>query len=212
MMGKVASSVTSVFVMTFASRLLPGATTILAARLAALGRNNRAVVLLTVVSAVDLICYWALCLGPGSAVVSRLAAASGPRWRGVALLLLGAILLAHRVLEASREVPSASSRLQILEQGQPLIADMAVALIYSGRWAWWATFGVAICGAANAAGPRGAAANFAAFVAGLACLYWLILAAARRGASLLGPKARARAETTVAIVLVVLGCLHLLLG
>ncbi len=197
----VAGTAFRVFALTLASRLVPGVSTALAARLAVAGRVRRAMELLAVVTGVDLLLFLFLAAGPGREMIVRLGHLAARYQRG-ALIVLGLVILARSSLQALSG-PSVSAELERYPDS-PVLMGLAAAVFYPGRWMWWASFGLTVCGLVSRGGSGLLLVGFLSFLSALLAVNVLAVVSAR-WAGVLGSPHRRVLEVASGLLLLLFG-------
>ncbi len=191
----------SAFLISFATVVVPGPITVVASRLA-LQRLSAAVWFLIGVTCLDVALFLAL------------AAGAGPLMRGLGGLplveIVGGFVLLWAGAASLRGVPRPHRRPPSpANDGRRGAAyfflGVAVAAGNPHYWFWWLSAGLALIQAARGYGHGGLLWLLTALVGGVVGWYVPLLAAIRRGRSLLSPRAEAWILKGLAVVMMLLG-------
>ncbi len=191
----------SAFLVSFATVAIPGPITLVASRLA-LHRLPAAVWFLAGVTVLDVALFLALAAGAGPLMASL---------GGLPLFeILGGLVLLWVGIASLRRAPRAQQRdPRTPAEGRSaptyFLLGVAVAGGNPHYWFWWLSAGVALIHAARGFGANGLAWLLAALVAGVVGWYVPLLAAVRRGRTLLTPGAEALVLRLLSLAMVLLG-------
>lgn len=197
----------SAFLVSFATVAVPGPITVVASRLA-LERLLAAVWFLLGVTVLDVSLFLAL------------AAGAGPVIRGLGGLplfeVIGGLVLLWAGVASLRGVPrrgsSRSPATQPRSSPACFFLGMAVAAGNPHYWIWWLSAGLGLIQAARSYGMTGLGWLLVALVGGVVGWYVPLLAAVRRGRTLLSPRAEAFVFKALPAGMMSLGALLLAVG